>query len=123
MKNESSSWVLTDDDSRQHVKRINDWTYSLIEMGLISRNPDQFEVYTDTIDLQDDVDLMSSEITGILDGFGYVGYFDVAYQYGQDAPQIVAECIFESYGSFRADVQFVGSEEECIEYIDQYIKQ
>ena len=120
MKNNTSGWILTDDDSRQHVKRINDWTYSLIEMCLISRNPDQFQVYTDTIDLRNDEGIMST----VLDGFGYAGYFDVVSKYNNDdAPQIVAECIFESYGSFRAEVQFVGSEEECIEYIDNYIKQ
>lgn len=120
MNSKVSNWVLTDDDSRQHVKRINDWTYSLIEMCLIARNPDQFQVYADTIDLRNSEDIMSA----VLDGFGYTGYFDVVSKYNNDdAPQIVAECIFESYGSFRAEVQFVGSEEECIGYIDNYIKQ
>lgn len=129
-----NNWILTDDASQQYVRSINNKDeFDLIEMGLCSRNPDKYEVYTDSIAIIEDYfETMREELQNILEGFGYGikkedGFIkdpieDVFEKYVEDAYQIMAECIFEYYGSFQAEQIFVGSETDCIAFIQNYIK-
>lgn len=121
MKNDTGEWVLTDDDSYQFVRHEGEKTYSLIEMGLASRDPDLFEVYADTIDVQDYLDNKNDELRDILSGFGYADYSKLVEGYGCAAEQVAAECIFEHYGSFQAFSLFSGPEDECRSYIGQHV--
>lgn len=119
---EINSWILTDDDSCQYVRKNSNTEYSLIEMGLISREPDLYEVYTDTIDIQDYFDSMESELINIIDGFGYKSIEHVQRHYGDEANQVMCECIFEHYGSFQANERFRGTENECIQFIEKFVQ-
>lgn len=100
-------WILTDDDSYQHVKEINFHTFKLVEMGLVSHNPELYEVYSDTIDINDYLYNNGKEglleVQDILKGFGYNSLINLVAQYPSNYKQIIAECIFEHYGSFQAN--------------------
>jgi len=106
-------WILTDDDSFQHVKCISDDTYHLIEMGLINPETDEYEVYTDVICITDYL----NELDEILSEFGYG---DGACE--NESNQIIAECIFEHNGIFQASQLIAGSEGECEKFILDFIK-
>lgn len=126
-----SKWKCVDDDRMQHVRRLdcyNGSTFQLIEMGRYGR--DEFEVYADIICINDYLyGEMHDELTMILGGFGYgvtglekdSAIKDVEVTYGDEAKQVMAECIFEWYGSFQAETCFVGTEEECIAFIEKYV--
>jgi len=113
-------WVLTDDDSMQHVKKINADTFSLIEMGLINPDTERYEVYTDTICIKD---YPEKEILDIIKVFGYNDFNHLMEVCGDKVNQIVAECIFEHNESFTAEPVFKGTEEDAIRFIQSYIKQ
>ena len=115
-----NNWILTDDDSQQYVRHEHDFVFSLIEMGLVNPDTGEHEVYTDTIDVDDYLETMREELTNILNSFGYDSIEDVEAKY-YDSPQVMAECIFEYYGSFKADVKFTGTENECTKYIQEYV--
>ncbi|MDR0287179.1 MAG: hypothetical protein LBI03_05680, partial [Clostridiales bacterium] len=69
LKNE---WKLTDDSCLQYVKQNSDTEFSLIEMALCSHMTLQkYEVYEDTIDVQDYFDTKMDELLIILKTFTY----------------------------------------------------
>ena len=125
MKN---NWFLTDDDSCQYVKEINPDTFELIEMGLVSHNPELYEVYADTINLNDYFYNNGKEglleVQNILKGFGYSSLINLIAQYPNNYKQIMAECIFEHYGSFQAN-QLANelTYSKAKEFIKNYIKE
>lgn len=115
-----SEWILADDDSHQHVRKLDENTFELIELCIISRNPDLYEVYSDTVHLPDFSD---EEISGILNSFGYSSSLQVKEEYGAGTNQIIAECAFEYYGSFGLEPLARGvTEEAAREYIDVHIR-
>lgn len=121
---QGGNWVLTDDDSYQWVRRDSETMYSLIEMSRATpagHPQERFEVFKDTLDMQIYFDSMSDELTQILDGFGYKGVDAVKGQYGCAANQVMAECVFEHYGSFQAESLFEGDIEACRKYIGDYV--
>lgn len=94
-------WTLIDDSCLQYVRRLSPRSFELIEYGRYGPEG-QYEVYTDTICLQD---YEAAEIQNIIKGFGYSGISDLrdAYHGSYDtANQVIAECIFEHFGSFSA---------------------
>lgn len=112
-------WILTDDDSYQHVRIIDSETFELIELCIISHVPDLYEVYTDTIRLSYCPD---KEINDILNGFGYSSPLQVREQYGAEANQVIAECVFEHYGSFAIEPLATGLYYEAArDFISEYI--
>ena len=100
MFEQRGAWILTDDGSHQHVRTINANTYELIEMQISNPDDHLYEVYTDTICLDD---YGPDEIKGILYTFGYSSIQEIFDEYQINANQIIAECIFEYYGSFALD--------------------
>lgn len=128
MKN-INNWILTDDDSMQYVKKINDTTFHLIEMSLVNPEKNIFEVYEDTIDVNDYFTDMKLELEDILNSYGYYLNPNCKDKYvvedikslGDKTNQIIAECIFEYYGSFQAEKLFTGKENLCKKYIKDYI--
>lgn len=116
-------WILTDNSSYQHVRKVEgtEYSFDLIEMSLINYDKDEYGVYADTVIVNVD-DMYSEETSDLLTMFGYSGIDEVIAHYGRDAEQIVAECIFEHESSFKAPRLFVGGEEECIDFIKEHIK-
>ena len=113
-------WILTDDDSHQHVRKIDDHTFKLIEIGLTDPDKQLFQVYTDTVCLSD---YPEGEVGQIIRFFGYDSLDHVQKEYGDRANQIIAECIFEHYGSFAAEPLATGLPfEQARSFIEDYIK-
>lgn len=116
-------WILTDDDSQQYVRKESKHCFSLIEMCLINPEANLFEVYDDTIDLQDYFSNIEKykEMMEIIYTYGYASIKNMQAQYEEATNQVIAECIFEYYGSHQACQIFIGKEEKCIEFIKNYI--
>lgn len=95
-------WALTDDSCMQYVRRRNALEFELIEYGLVSQDGPLCEVYTDIINLGD---YERAEVEDILNGFGYAGVEELheAYPSRDMANQVIAECIFEHFGSFSVE--------------------
>ena len=132
-----NNWVCVDADSCQYVKcsfksdeggEYNH--YKLIQMDLINPDTQEYEVYFDTICVEDYLDSMRGELSLILSSYGYGdGEEDcteiierMMEEYEDDVFQVVCECIFEWYGNFQAEVLFTGSEQDCIKFIENYCK-
>ena len=132
-----NNWVCVDADSCQYVKcsfkseeggEYNH--YKLIQMDLINPDTQEYEVYFDTICVEDYLDSMRGELSLILSSYGYgdseedcTGIIErMMEEYEDDVFQVVCECIFEWYGSFQAEVLFTGSEQDCIKFIENYCK-
>lgn len=133
-----NNWVCVDADSCQYVKcsfkseeggEYNH--YKLIQMDLINPDTKKYEVYFDTLCVDDYLDYMRSELSIILASYGYSDDDEedcaeiierMMEEYGDDVFQVVCECIFEYYGSFQAEVLFTGSEQDCIKFIENYCK-
>lgn len=132
-----NNWVCVDADSCQYVKcsfkseeggEYNH--YKLIQMDLINPDTKKYEVYFDTLCVDDYLDYMRSELSLILSSYGYGDSEEdcteiierMMEEYEDDVFQVVCECIFEWYGSFQAEVLFTGSEQDCIKFIENYCK-
>lgn len=130
-----NNWFCVDADSYQYVKcsfkseeggEYNH--YKLIQMDLINPDTKKYEVYFDTLCVDDYLDYMRSELSIILASYGYGDDEEdcaeiierMMEEYGDDVFQVVCECIFEYYGSFQAEVLFTGSEQDCIKFIENY---
>ena len=131
-----NNWVCVDADSCQYVKcsfkseeggEYNH--YKLIQMDLINPDTKKYEVYFDTLCVDDYLDYMRSELSIILASYGYSDDDEedcaeiierMMEEYGDDVFQVVCECIFEYYDSFQAEVLFTGSEQDCIKFIENY---
>lgn len=137
MKAIINNWVCVDADSCQYVKcsfkseeggEYNH--YKLIQMDLINPDTQEYEVYFDTICVEDYLDSMRGELSLILSSYGYGDSEEdcteiierMMEEYEDDVFQVVCECIFEWYGSFQAEVLFTGSEQDCIKFIENYCK-
>ena len=125
MKKEFNSWIVIDDDSFQHVKKIRENEFQLIEMSLINPDTKEFIVYTDEINVNEYIK-NREELIEILEGYYETEDEKDVIQFVMnhtDSPfQIMAECIFEYYGAFQAHTLFKGNEKECREFIENYIK-
>ena len=130
-----NNWVCVDTDFCQYVKcsfksdeggEYNH--YKLIQMDLINPDTKEYEVYFDTLCVEDYLDSMRSELSMILASYGYGEDEEdcaeiierMMEEYGDDVFQVVCECIFEYYGSFQAEVLFTGPEQDCIKFIENY---
>jgi hypothetical protein len=114
-------WILTDDGSQQYVWKIGEDKFCLIDTELSSFRSDDdatYDVFTDTVCIQD---YPLDEIKTILRTYSYDGIEDVEAQYGEMANQIIAECIFEHYGTFGIEPLFTGPLDECKKYIEEYV--
>lgn len=129
---EINEWILTDDDSQQYVRLTdNEDEFDLIEMGLMNPEIEEFMVYFSNIDVMSLLEQERSTICDILRSYSY-GDNDnsedapinaVIKIYKENASQIIAECYFEYYNTFSADeLLFKGSEQECINFIQDWIK-
>ena len=113
---------MTDDSCLQYVRKNGPVEFSLIELALCAPMILQkYEVYEDTINVQDYFDTMMDELTSILNSFGYESLEAVREEYGDDSNQIIAECIFEHYGSHQANQLMTGTREEAEQTILDFV--
>ena len=123
---ENNKWILTDDASYQHVKKIGEDKFELIEICLINPETEEYLVYTDEIDVDEYLEINRGELIEILEGYYDAEDEEDVIQFVmnhiESPSQIMAECIFEYYGAFQAYTLFKGSEEKCRQYIENYIK-
>ena len=123
---ENNKWILTDDDSYQYVKKIDEDKFELIEMCLSNPETEEYLVYTDEIDVDEYLEINRGELIEILEGYYDAEDEEDVIQFVmnhiESPSQIMAECIFEYYGAFQAYTLFKGSEEKCRQYIENYIK-
>jgi hypothetical protein len=119
------AWKLTDDASCQYIKRLeSNILYELVEILYDNPGQELYGVYTDKVNVDYYIKNLKDELKHILNIFGYESVDEVRNEYRNHykANQIIAECIFEHYGSFQAESIFTGTEEECATFIKDYIK-
>ena len=121
-----NEWILTDDDSCQHVKKIGEDKFELIEMSLINPETKEYAVYADEIDVSEYLEMEREKLIEVLEGYYEAEGEEDVIQFvinHLDSPfQIIAECIFEYYGLFQSYSLFRGKEEACKEFIESYIQ-
>jgi len=118
---EELRWVMTDDDSFQHVRNVDNDVFELVEIGITNPDTGEHEVYTATVDVGKA--LSDDEIAatlGTLSSFSYKSVEAVREQYGVEVNQVIAECIFEVAAGTHNTV-FSGSEDECRKYIQRFV--
>ena len=118
-----SEWIMTDNDSMQHAKKLSDSKFELVEMGLANPVQKTYQVYTATIDVSKYTGAKLLELLTILGSYSYTSVIDVKERYGEAANQIIAECIFEYYGTSDAEILFEGSEDDCVGFIENFVAQ
>jgi hypothetical protein len=94
-------WIWS--DGLQIVRHITPDRFELAEVQTYT--PDTFIVVRSEVDLADYTD---EEVLNYTTGYGYKSIADVEKQYGPEARQIIAECIFENLGYYEYD--FISSE-------------
>ena len=85
---EFGGWINSDD--LQIIRHITPNRFELAEVQLYT--PDTFVVVRGEVDLAYYTD---EEVLNYITGYGYKSIADVEKQYGTEARQIIAECIFE----------------------------
>lgn len=128
----TNEWICTDSDSQQYVRSTdNEDEFDLVEMSLISPKTKEYIVYYSNIDTMSILEQERPAICDILQSYGYgcddssedAPINEVVKEYGDEASQIIAECYFEYYNIYEADeILFKGSKEECIAFIQNWIK-
>jgi len=117
---DETQWVLTAGDSMQHVRKIRDYAYELVEMAATS-DENKFLVFTDVINVNHFVAQDDDLVESALNYFGYTGIKEIIELYGDKANQIIAECIFEYKGIYSANHLFTGTEDQCVSFIKNYV--
>ncbi len=115
---DNSDWVLTDDDSQQHILKLTDTKFHLIELNRIT-NETACIVRSNIIDISDFTD---AEIKAWIAGY-YDNLAEIKAQYGNKMNQIIAECIFEQQ-QFTDSIfhKIADNVEQAISIITEYIK-
>lgn len=115
-------WLCIDPDSSQHVFQHTKTCFSLIEMALINPDTKEFEVYAGEVDVDAYAKKAPAALLSILDAYGYEGIAYVQRKYPDNPEMVIAECIFEYWGSTRFHQIFTGSKAACCAFIQRYIK-
>lgn len=116
----SEPWLLTDDETMQHVRKLGVDSYELLQYGLLNPETEVYGVFTDTVHLPD---YPPDETLMLLKTFGYNTLAEIRQEYGDEAyKQIVAECIYEHYLSLRDEPVYHGTEAEVITFIKKYVE-
>jgi len=127
-------WILSDDDSYQHVIRVEGMpsgygdVFKLVEVADISSitgRSGSCVVVSGLVCLGDYLedgfgdDETMNELNSILATYGYCNVDDVKTQYGDQATQIIAECVFETGGLMKNAIIFAGTKAECVGFINK----
>lgn len=122
---ENNKWILTDDDSYQHVKKIKENIYKLIQVQEFDTG--YYKVYCGIIDVKFYIEKDKEKVNQV-----------IAYYYGDDETTDSIQEIFNSFGEekgnqyiaemlFEDDIfemtsLFHGNWEDCQEFVDNYIE-
>lgn len=115
---ELNKWILTDDDSFQHVCWHANHVFALIQIADLTG--DVYGVYIGIISLDE---YSEEEIRSYLRDYDY-DYDSVENLkeiYGDSWPQIVAECIFETDLFLDFICVFEGTYSQCRDFIKERI--
>ncbi|MDL2206544.1 hypothetical protein LJC33_06530 [Eubacteriales bacterium OttesenSCG-928-N13] len=120
---QSKHWVLTDDASGQHIRRLSDKQaiFSVIDT-IPSTEDGECTVVNATVAIHDEDVQDEDFVQTYLAPFGYASFEEIQEQYGAQAMQIVAECFFETVASEQGRVLYRGSEDACIDYINRNVE-
>lgn len=126
-------WVLTDPDFSQFVRPVGDDNqWEVIQLQPLTPDPvgGEYGVVRTVVHLNEYIgeDAPSdnkADLEFILDSYGYKGLNDVASCSGAACFRIVAECVAETIfmGYDRSCMDFVGSEAECVAYIEKIVQE
>ena len=122
---ENNKWILTDDDSYQHVKKIKENIYKLVQIQEF--DTEYYKVYCGIIDVKFYIEKDKEKVNQV-----------IAYYYGDDENTDSIQEIFNSFGEekgnqyiaemlFEDDIfemtsLFHGNWEDCQEFVDNYIE-
>lgn len=122
---ENNKWILTDDDSYQHVKKIKEDIYKLVQIQEF--NTEYYKVYCGIIDVKFYIEKDKERVNQV-----------IAYYYGDDENTDSIQEIFNSFGEekgnqyiaemlfeddiFEMSSLFHGNWEDCQEFVDNYIE-
>ena len=122
---ENNKWILTDDDSYQHVKKIKEDIYKLVQIQEF--NTEYYKVYCGIIDVKFYIEKDKEKVNQV-----------IAYYYGDDENTDSIQEIFNSFGEekgnqyiaemlfeddiFEMSSLFHGNWEDCQEFVDNYIE-
>ena len=115
-----NGWIQTDSDCYQYCKKLNDNCYWYIELREVGDFENPFYwVYATQMDLEFYTD---DEIADYI-----TGYYDDVEQireiYGDEANQIIAECIFECLPAIEHTfVKEMKFEADAIDFIHKFIE-
>lgn len=119
-------WFCTDSDCMQHCKEHGNEKFSFVEIVWLDTTrgnegyPDkEYTVKSAYIDLNDyDKKERENAVSG------YYPSLDAVYvEYGDEAEQIIAECIFEEMTDGSATTYGMMTREEAEEFVKNYIKE
>lgn len=113
---ELKKWILSDDDSFQHVYWHSDRIFALVQIDDLTGGV--CGVYTGIIWLDDYSD---EEIRSYLHAYDYESVDQLKEIYGDSWPQIAAECIFETDLLSDFVCVFEGTYSQCQKYIRRKI--
>jgi hypothetical protein len=125
--NNTNEWILTDDDYQQYIRPTdNEDIFDCIEMDACASN--KYRVYFAVVDVDSYLECNRAEVRSVLHFYGYGNsenddspIEEVSSTY-PNASQIIAECLFETCSSLDSEDLFTGSDEECIDFIQNWIK-
>ncbi len=112
-------WLLTDNDTQQYVQAIEDGrTYRLIDTIPYGSS---YAVIMDVIVLDSYIH-NPTFVETYLHPYCYHSYDELCEIYGNAAPQIAAECIFETDSLSSGTILFEGSAAACHRFITHYVQ-
>lgn len=107
-------WILTDDETLQHIRYLGDRRYECIDSG---EKPNGLcFVCRRTIDLND-YEMDESFFEEYLQPYDYASLEALQVEYGKAADQIIAECILETEMWEQDEIVCASTEEACRAYI------
>lgn len=117
---EINGWILTDPDCCQYGKKLGDGKWWYIELREVGDFENPFYwVYATQIDLEYYTD---DEIVDYITGY-YDDVMQIREIYGNDANQIIAECIFECLPAIEHTfVKEMQLESDAVGFIQMFIQ-
>ena len=145
-KSEINGWILTDDDNLQYIKKESIYEFECIQMApyptddLISdedEDKEYYQVCQANIDIMYYIKCRTKDFINTLASYDYCDWPDdenyltredgikvlnaMYEEYGEQAYQLIAECLFEDIPFYDIRI-YKGVEEKCIAFIENYCK-
>ena len=109
-------WSRTDDD--QWVKPLGNRNFELVEIRELPNG------YVVAYGRFSPVEYTDEDIDDVLQGYGYKDQADVISQYGEDADQVIAECLFEQTSEMElGTLPVTATYEEAEKLAEEYMKE